>query len=174
MEGLELFNPFNKLQAEPDSHSSTPPSFDYSDDDDDDDDEEEMDSVTCDESDGSEDMDCDGEEEYTIPTTKQKKTDLTLRIGKMRNGNELAVSPRDNSGSNGGSNGSSNGSSNGGSNGGSNGSSNGGGSTGALPTSFQVEKQQGLKMTFRKSGRQRSTAVVKDNEAQTMQVSAVQ
>ncbi len=147
MEGLELFNPINKLQAEPDSLSPTPPPLDDSDEYD----ENDMESVICEESDSNYDeddmeIDCDGDEEYSLPVAaaKQKKIDLTLKIGKMRNGNDLSVNNSTTTGST-------------------------STSSNVLPTSFQVEKQQGFKMTFRKSGRLRSTG--NDKETEKMEVS---
>ena len=189
MEGLDLFNPVPKLAAEPDSPSPTPPPIDsneyWDEDEDDDEEEDEEESVMSEESDGNYDMEVDdGDEDYNEPAStrptpnKRPTSDLTLRIGKNRNsGGELKVTTataaaitrerlqkdlKDESSSNASSSPSSR---EGGGGGG------GGGGRGNLSTSFQVEKQQGLKMTFRKSNR--GIALRNEATTTTQQVASV-
>ena len=148
MEGLDLFNPVNRLLAEENSPSPTPTPLSSWEDEEE---EDGMESMMCEESEESEgnyelDLDDEDDEDYSEPSIKlQKKTDLTLRIGKTRNGGELMITTRDSNRSLTSSSSSTPASSK-------------GGTPFPTPSSFQVEKQQGLKLTFRKSGRQTATA----------------
>ena len=99
--------------------------------------------MVCGESDGSDgdyemEVDRDDDDDYRGPPPP-KKSDLTLRIGKGRIGRELTFAMRNRSNGEGGASSST--------------SSNSGSVPPPSLSSFQVEKQQGLKMTFRKSSK---------------------
>ncbi len=141
MEGLDLFNPVNRLATEDDSPSPTPsPYNDYWDDDEEEEEEEEGEM-----SEGNDDMemeDDEGDIDYIEPATRQRRsTELALRVGKTRNGGE---------GEDGGE---------------------GVDMTDGLDTSFHVEKQQGLKLTFRKRGRQEMSTSENSSEPPVTKVS---
>lgn len=131
MEGLDLFNPVTKLANESDSLSPTPPPSNMTnepwDDEDDDDGEDDYYEEEEEEEDGvsnSDDLEMDEEGIDDIVSTKHKgNSNLTMKI-KTRN-----TTPRD-----------------------SNTTSTRGGKPDTLASSsFQVQKQHGLKLTFRKS-----------------------
>ena len=133
MEGLDLFNPVNRLATEDDSPSPTPsPYNDYWDNDEDESEEEGEEEM----SEGNYDMemeDDEGDIDYIEPTTRQRRsTELNLRVGKTRNEGEDGGEGVD--------------------------------MIDGLAASFHVEKQQGLKLTFRKRGRQEMSSSENSSE----------